>query len=96
MPIKLLISSQSEPGLQSSFTCFPNPFIHQITLENIPEGAHHIVAFDQLGTAILKRKIASSSEEISLPPGPGGMYAIVAFNLQGQIMGSYRLIRVAE
>lgn len=96
LPIELLISSQSEPERAATLTCFPNPFTNQITLENIPEEAQHFSVFDQWGRIVLKSEVNSPNESIILPSGPGGMYAIVAFNKHGQINGSYRLIRMTE
>ncbi len=94
--LEFLISFQKDPTASEIFSTYPNPFVDQITLENIPEEAQHFSVFDQWGRIVLKSEVNSPNKSIILPPGPGGMYAIVAFNKHGQIKGSYRLIRMTE
>lgn len=92
--LEFLISSQKDPTVSEIFSTYPNPFVDQITLVNIPKGASSLRLYDVYGQNILSQDLNSKSLNISLPNVSAGLYTLILRDSQGNILSIQQLIRM--
>ncbi|MEZ5030313.1 MAG: hypothetical protein R2787_02845 [Saprospiraceae bacterium] len=96
IPIDVLLSSIEDLDQATQIKISPNPFRDQFTLKDIPLAAQSLIIIDQMGQTFFQAEVNSSTLQMSLPPGPSGLYHLVLLDQQNLIFATHRLLRIPE
>ncbi len=95
VPIDVKTTSTSDPKSDGHILAYPDPFSHTLHLDNLSNTIRSFQLLDLFGRVISGQPILTwPSFTIDVPNGHSGLYILVLFDEDGQIIETKRLLRV--